>query len=46
MLVLIWENRGNLDVWPTTGGVPSEKNQNLMGWSHEGLDDGDNIIMI
>ena len=22
------------------GGVPSEKNQNLMGWSHEGLDDG------
>tara|TARA_Y100000994_G_C15702737_1_gene445838 strand:+ start:918 stop:4475 length:3558 start_codon:yes stop_codon:yes gene_type:complete len=22
------------------GGIPSEDNQNLMGWSHEGLDDG------
>ena len=40
MLVLIWENRGNLDAVANNGGVPSEKNQNLMGWSHEGLDDG------
>ena len=25
---------------PQPGGEPSEENQNLMGWSHEGLDDG------
>ena len=25
---------------PQPGGEPSEENLNLMGWSHEGLDDG------